>query len=89
MADFIKTKTQLEMEAGALRTRLYEQLYRIDKAVLSLQKRFPTLRLNQRCVHPYTHITLWANSSAGEQGFEELLEEFPSDLLVTKLMLMS
>ncbi len=88
----VSAKTFAEMNTGQLANKRYEQIIKVDEAIVMLTKRFEALWLSSTMPPPYDHVKVSAcrrEDKLASTEFWEPVEGFPSDHFITQLMLMS
>lgn len=93
------TRTELEMQAGMLRQKLYELMEEIDTKCIALKKEFPTLQISMSLVpiedntipqfERYKIIQISVRGKGGDVLLTDNARGFPSDKLRAQLMLIA
>lgn len=84
-------RTKLEMEAGRKAVALYGILEKLKDSVDRIERNMPTLELHTVINAPYDIVSLIVDHKITKQRIilQEPIKGFPSDMLVTKLALIS
>lgn len=78
-----------ERESGKIKIAHMERLEGMANGLDKLRALFPRLKMELIISPPYTDVTLKVNGVGGEVELVERLEVWPSEKLITQLMLMS